>query len=50
MVAHGISTLVVRQYEQTTDDAIKTHCLDLIDRMERVGYLGIGDELNRIDR
>ena len=50
MVAHSISTLVVRQYEQTTDDAIKTHCLDLIDRMERVGYLGIGDQLNRIDR
>lgn len=50
MVAHGISTLVVRQYEQTTDESVKTHCLDLIDRMERVGYLGIGDELNRIDR
>lgn len=50
MVAHGISTLVVRQYEQATDDSIKTHCLDLIDRMERVGYLGIGDELNKIDR
>lgn len=50
MVAHGISTLVVRQYEQTRIDAIKTHCLDLIDRMERVGYLGISDELSRIDR
>ncbi len=50
MIAHGISTLVVRQYEQTTDNAIKTRCLDLIDRMERVGYLGIGEELNRIDR
>lgn len=50
MVAHSISTLVVRQYEQTTDDAVKSHCLDLIDRMERVGYLGIGDELSKIDR
>ena len=50
MVAHEISTLVVRQYEQTTDDIIKSHCLDLIDRMEKVGYFGISEELSRIDR
>jgi hypothetical protein len=48
--AHGIATLVVRQYEQATDDALKTRCLDLIDQMERVGYLGVGEELNKIDR
>ncbi len=50
MVAHDLSTLVVRQYEQTSEDAIKTRCLDLIDRMERVGYLGIGEELAKVDR
>ena len=50
MIAISISTLIVRQYEQTTDAKVKSHCLDLIDRMERVGYLGIGDELNKIDR
>ena len=50
MISHGISTLIVRQYEQTKDDQIKTICLDLIDQMERVGYLGIDEELNRIDR
>jgi hypothetical protein len=50
MTAHSISTLIVRQYEQTTDAANKTRCLDLIDRMEEAGYYGIGDELNRIDR
>jgi hypothetical protein len=50
LVAHHISTLVVRQYEQTTDDAIKTRCLDLIDRMEQVGYYGIGEELSKVDR
>lgn len=50
MIAMSISTLVVRQYEQTTNAELKTRCLDLIDRMERVGYLGIGDELNKIDR
>lgn len=50
MIAVGISTLVVRQYEQTTDAEVKTRCLELIDRMERVGYLGMGDELNKLDR
>jgi hypothetical protein len=50
MVAMNISTLVVRQYEQTTDDKIKVSCLDLIDSIERAGLLGIGDELNKIDR
>jgi hypothetical protein len=50
MIAHSIATLVVRQYEQATDDNLKARCLDLIDRMERVGYLGIGEELNKIDR
>ena len=50
MTAHDVSTLIVRQYEQTTDDAIKTRCLDLIDQMERVGYFGIGEELAKVDR
>ena len=50
MVAHSLSTLIVRQYEQTTCSATKTQCLDLIDRMERVGYIGLSDELSRIDR
>ncbi len=50
MTAHEISTLIVRQYEQTTDDAIKTRCLNLIDQMERVGYFGIGEELAKVDR
>lgn len=50
MSASNISKLVVRQYEQATDLTIKSQCLDLIDRMEKVGYLGIGDELNKLDR
>ncbi len=50
MVAREISTLVVRQYEQTKDESIKTRCLDLIDRMERVGYYGIAEELGKLDR
>jgi hypothetical protein len=50
MTAHSISTLIVRQYAQTTDHDLKVKCLDLIDRMERIGYMGIADELNKIDR
>ena len=49
-VALIISKLIVRQYQQTTDENVKTHCLDIIDRMEQVGFLGIGDELKKIDR
>jgi hypothetical protein len=50
MTAHSISTLIVRQYAQTADEALKVRCLDLIDRMERIGYMGIAEELNKIDR
>lgn len=45
-----IGTLVVRQYSQTTDMALKQECLNLIDQMERLGFYGIGDELRKIDR
>jgi hypothetical protein len=48
--AHSIATLVVRQYAQTTDPALKRKCLDLIDQMERANYTGINDELEKIDR
>ncbi len=48
--AHCIATLVVRQYAQTSDPALKRQCLDLIDQMERSNYMGINDELEKIDR
>ena len=48
--AHSIATLVVRQYAQTTDPTLKRKCLDLIDQMERSNYMGINDELEKIDR
>ena len=50
VVAHIISKLIVRQYQQTTNKNVKTRCLDIIDRMEQVGFFGIGDELQKIDR
>jgi Txe/YoeB family toxin of Txe-Axe toxin-antitoxin module len=48
--AHSIATLVVRQFAQTTDPTLKRKCLDLIDQMERSNYMGINDELEKIDR
>lgn len=50
MTSYDISTLVVRQYEQTTDDAVKSRCLALIDEMERAGNFSVSDELAKIDR
>ncbi|SMP41299.1 hypothetical protein SAMN06265222_101560 [Neorhodopirellula lusitana] len=50
MIARSISKLVVRQYEQTRSEVMKVRCLDLIDKMERVGYMGISDELSRLER
>ncbi len=50
MIARSISKLVVRQYEQTLSETMKVRCLDLIDEMERVGYMGISDELSRLER
>jgi hypothetical protein len=50
IVSYSISKLIIRQYEQTMDLSIKKEYLDLIDQMERIGYLGIDDELDRVDR
>ena len=49
-IAHSISALIVRQYAQSNDPELKCHCLDQIDQMERLGYMGITDELNKLDR
>ncbi|MCA9051694.1 MAG: hypothetical protein KDA89_23310, partial [Planctomycetaceae bacterium] len=50
MAAHSISTLVIRQYAQSTDNDLRRRCLNLIDRMERIGYFGIADEMKKLDR
>ena len=50
MAASSLATLVVRQYQQTTDNTLKTRCLDLIDRMEEEGYFGIENELAKLER
>ena len=45
-----ISKLVVRLYAQTTDEILRTKCLDLIDQMEWFGFYGIDAELAEHDR
>jgi hypothetical protein len=50
LVAGHISKIVIRLYTQSDDDAIKTRCLNSIDRMEEIGFFGLSDELERIDR
>jgi len=45
-----IATLVVRQYRQAKDAALKARCLNLVDRLETSDSYGIGEELAKIDR
>ena len=50
MVAMDLAKIVIRLYTQTTDDKIQSRCLDLIDEMERHHFMGMSDELRRLDR
>jgi hypothetical protein len=48
--AYSLSKLVVRQYSQTEDEQLRIHCLDIIDRMEQIGFPGTSEELARLER
>lgn len=48
--APTVAKLVVRLYSQTSDEPLKTRCLDLIDSMELLGFHGIDRELKEHDR
>ncbi|MEX2168068.1 MAG: hypothetical protein WD851_02050 [Pirellulales bacterium] len=48
--APTVTKLVMRLYSQSRDDAVRSHCLDLIDEMERLNFLGIDRELMEHDR
>ncbi|HWM89563.1 MAG TPA: hypothetical protein VN493_02225 [Thermoanaerobaculia bacterium] len=50
MVSMDLSKIVVRLYAQTEDPKIQSRCLNLIDEMERHHFLGLSDELQRLDR
>jgi hypothetical protein len=49
-VGADLAKIIVRLYTQTEDQAIKSQCLSLIDDMERHHFLGISEELQRLDR
>jgi hypothetical protein len=44
------SKLVVRLYEQSTDDSIRSRCLDMIDKMEERGLIGVTEALSKLER
>jgi len=48
--AHEVSQLLVRVYSQTTDSALQTRCLDVIDRMMEIGAYGLEDALESYNR
>jgi hypothetical protein len=48
--ARSMSRVVVRLYVQTTDAAIQSQCLTLIDEMERYQFFGLAEELHRLER
>jgi len=48
--AHQVSQLIVRVYSQTTDSALQTRCLDVIDRMTEIGAYGLEDALESYNR
>lgn len=48
--APTVAKLVMRLYNQSREDGVRSHCLDLIDEMERLSILGIDRELMEHDR
>jgi hypothetical protein len=49
-VAMDLSKIVVRLYTQTDDKKIQSQCLSLIDDMERYNFMGLSEELHKLDR
>ena len=45
-----MATLVLRLYEQTRDQSIKSKCLDVLDRMIELNFGSFAKELEKVDR
>jgi hypothetical protein len=50
MGASTVAKLLVRVYAQSEDEAFKSRCLDLIDRLVELGAFGLGDALATFER
>lgn len=48
--APTVSKLVIRLYSQSSDEDVRSRCLDLIDAMERLGFYGMESQLSEHDR
>ena len=49
-ISMDLTKIVVRLYAQTEDEAIRSRCLSLIDKMERHNFVGLSNELQALDR
>lgn len=47
---HQMATLVLRLYEQTSDPAIRTRCLNILDDMIELDFGNITTELSKLER
>jgi hypothetical protein len=47
---HQMSILVLRLYNQTRDPAVRTRCLDVIDKMIEYDFGSVGAELTKFER
>jgi HEAT repeat protein len=50
IIAADLSKIVIRLYAQSSDEEIRTRCLNAIDKMERANFFGLSDELGRVER
>jgi hypothetical protein len=47
---HQMAALVLRLYEQTDDEAIRSRCLNVLDSMIELDFGNIGSELEKLER
>ena len=50
LIAMDLSKIIIRLYTQTENPIIQKRCLDMIDEMEFHHFLGLNEEMNKLDR
>ncbi len=48
--AHEVSRIILRLYSQTSEEATRSHCLDVIDSMSLLGTYGLDEGLKLYER
>jgi hypothetical protein len=49
-IAYRLPALLIRFYEQSKDNMVRSRCLDLLDRMLGLGWGEAATELGKVDR